>query len=105
MSTTAPKEAPKEAPKTTAAPSKAPAPPEERIINPQNWSGCLACGQNKGIRVKNELTTCGKIACWSFPVGTVITLFTCKAETGRCANPGCDAILFNKEKKGCFDCC
>jgi hypothetical protein len=96
MSTAPPKEAQKDAPKTAA-------PPEERIVNPTNWSGCLACGQNKGIRVKNELTTCGKIACWSFPVGTIITMFTCKAETGRCA--ACDAILYNKEKKGCFDCC
>ena len=103
MSTPAPAQA--QASKDAPKPAPAPAQPEERIVNPPGWTGCLACGQNKGIRVKKELTTCGKIACWSFPIGTIIATMCCKAETGRCANPGCDAILFNKEKKGCLDCC
>lgn len=100
MSTPAQVQASKDTPKAQAAP----APPQERIEHPKSWHGCLACGQTSdGIRVKMELTTCGKIACWSFPVGTIITCFTCKSEVGRCAK--CDAILFNKEKKGQFDCC
>ena len=73
-------------------------------VNGAGAFACPACKSTAPLKIAPELTVCGKVCCFAGGIiGLLITLCTCKAEKGRCSS--CNAIVFDKQKGGCLDCC